>query len=81
MHCIPFPLMDLCSLFLTVSASFSGLCRIPADLFLSFLPVFPHSSAAGCVSCLLYTCKLASAEEHEHLSAGNEKRIEKFTSF
>ena len=81
MHCVPFLLTALCSLFLTVSAPFSDVCRIPADLFLSFLPIFPHRSAESCISCLLCTRKLPSTKAHRRLSARKEKRIEKFTSF
>lgn len=61
MHCIPFL---LCSLFLTVAASFYDGHRIPADLFLPFLPVFPCVSAENCISCSLATHRLTSTNEH-----------------
>lgn len=40
MHCIPFPLTVLCSLFLTVSASFSDVCRILLTSSFSFCQSF-----------------------------------------
>lgn len=60
MHCIPFL---LCSLFLTVTASFYDGHRIPADLFLPFLPIFCHGSAENCISCSLDTHRLTSTNE------------------
>lgn len=60
MHCIPFL---LCSLFLTVAASFYDGHRIPADLFFPFLPIFPCGSAENYISCSLDTHRITSTNE------------------
>lgn len=81
MHCIPFlP----CSIFLTVAAPFYDGHRIPAVLFLLFLPIFPHGSAENCISCSLDTHRLISTNEPGpgfFSGRKQKKRIENFIYF